>query len=136
MGEEMKLYTVVLLLLVSLMSVGCTGAQAVVGGSVTDVVTNVEPRKSGTTIIWVRTDITSGYCTKDPEIVKKALEYKEYQVYVTIEYKSLSLGESDTDVLGLSGCDPEGEGIRTYRLISFRLANIETTKTPPWSVAQ
>lgn len=126
----------VLLVLALFALAGCQGAQAVTGGSVTDVITNVEQRKSGTTIIWVRTDITSGYCTKDPAVIANATLYKEFQVFATIEYTSLSIGEADTDVLGLSGCDPEGEGIRTYRLKSLRLADIETTQTPPWKQAQ
>lgn len=115
---------------------GCQGAQAVRGGSVTDVITNVEPRNSGTTIIWVRTDITSAYCTNDPQVINLAKTYKEFQAFVTIEYDSLNLGDPDTNILGTTGCDPEGEGIRTYRLVSLRLADIETTQTPPWKQAR
>jgi hypothetical protein len=129
-----KIFFLVCVLAVLLM--GCQGPQAVVNGSVTDIITNVEPRASGFSIIWVKTDITSGYCTDDASVIADATLYKEFAATVTISYKSINLGEHGSTLTGASGCDPEGEGIRTYWLNSMRLAFIETTKTPPWSRAQ
>jgi hypothetical protein len=117
-------------LLVSL--TGCAGSQSVRNGVVTDVITNVEPRASGFTILWVRTDTTSAYCTNDSQLIANAQQYREFALFVSIQYKTIDFGAQGGSVLGIGGCDPEMAGVRTYWIEGLRLANVETTRRPPF----
>lgn len=128
----MKAKVIILLLLLIVSLSACAGPQAVKNGEVTDMITNVEPRASGYYMIWVRTDITSAYCTDDLEVVRNAKAYREFLASVTITYTSINFGDKDATVFGFGGCDHEMEGVRVYRLDSLRLADVETTRTPPW----
>ncbi len=115
-------YLFALTLIVVLIVAGCAGPHSVRGGEVTDIITNTEARNNGYYMVWVKTDVTAVYCTNDAEVYGLAQQFREQVNYVTMEYQSINVGDKDGAFLG-SGCDPEEEGVQTYRILNIRLAD-------------
>ncbi len=117
-----KALVVLMLLVVVALLAGCgAGAYAVSSAEVTDMITNTEARQNGTYMVWVRTDVTAVFCTTNESFYRLAQQYRDELRYVTMSYNSINAGDPDGAFLG-SGCDPEAEGVQTYRILSIRPA--------------
>ncbi len=119
MKLTIRIAALVGLLLMVLTACGA-GPHSVTGAKVTDYITNVEQKKNGYAMLFVQTDTTSVYCTKNAAIIELAEYLRESHTMATITYSTINAGDADgntTIVVDLgNGCDAERVGITTYRL--------------------
>lgn len=119
MKLTIRIAALVGLLLMVLTACGA-GPHSVTGAKVTDYITNVEQKKNGYAMVFVQTDTTSVYCTKNAAIIELVEYLRETHTMATITYSTINAGDADgnTEIivdLG-NGCDAERKGITTYRL--------------------
>ncbi len=103
---------------------------AILHAEVTDFITNTEERNNNTYYVWVRTDVTSAYCTFDKAMFDAARALRERVVPVTIVYAEINRNDPEYNAqgtkFGYESCDDYSHssksGIVIYRLLSIHEA--------------